>query len=68
MPAENYTLTAENGHPFRWSYTEAVVYAPPRRSTDTAQMVRSGRAHGAPGRRGNHSVIPMRLRIDSPSI
>ena len=57
MPAENYTLTAENGHPFRWSYTEAVVYAPPRRSTDTAQMVHSGRAHGAPGRRGNYSVM-----------
>ena len=51
-----------------WSYTEAVVRAPPRRSTDTAQMVHSGRAHGAPGRRGNYSVIPMRLRIDSPSI
>ena len=58
MPPQKCNLTADDGAspPLEWC-------------THSAEMVHGGRWRGAPGRHaGNHSGIPLRFRMDSPSI
>ena len=58
MPPQKCSLTADDGAspPLEWC-------------TATAEMVHGGRERGAPGRHaGNHSGMPLRFRMDSPSI
>ena len=57
-PLKKCSLTADDGAspPLEWC-------------THSAEMVHGGRWRGAPGRHaGNHSGIPLRFRMDSPSI
>lgn len=57
-PLEKCSLTADDGAslPLKWC-------------TNSAEMVHGGRRRGARGRHaGNHSGMPLRLRMDSPSI
>lgn len=57
-PLKKCSLTADDGAspPLKWC-------------TNSAEMVHGGRRRGARGRHaGNHSGMPLRLRMDSPSI
>lgn len=57
-PLQKCSLTADDGasSPLEWC-------------THSAEMVHGGRGRGAAGRHaGNYSGIPLRLRMDSPSI
>ena len=57
-PLKKCSLTADDGAspPLKWC-------------TNSAEMVHGGRRRGAWGRHaGNHSGMPLRLRMDSPSI
>lgn len=57
-PLKKCSLTADDGAspPLEWC-------------THSAEMVHGGRWRGAPDRHaGNHSGIPLRFRMDSPSI
>ena len=58
MPPQKCNLTADDGAwpPLEWC-------------TASAEMVHGGRGRGAAGRHaGNYSGMPLRLRMDSPSI
>ena len=57
-PLKKCSLTADDGAspPLEWC-------------TASAEMVHGGRRRGAPGRHaGDYSGMPLRLRMDSPSI
>lgn len=57
-PLKKCSLTADDGAspPLKWC-------------TNSAEMVHGGRRRGARGRHaGSHSGMPLRLRMDSPSI
>ena len=57
-PLKKCSLTADDGAspPLEWC-------------TASAEMVHGGRGRGAPGRHaGDYSGMPLRLRMDSPSI
>ena len=57
-PLKKCSLTADDG-----------ASSPAEWCTASAEMVHGGRRHGAPGRHaGNYSGIPLRFRMDSPSI
>lgn len=57
-PRQKCSLTADDG-----------ASPPPEWCTHSAEMVHGGRRRGARGRHaGNHSGMPLRLRMDSPSI
>ena len=58
MPPQKCSLTADDGAspPLEWC-------------THSAEMVHGGRRRGTPDRHaGDYSGIPLRLRMDSPSI
>lgn len=58
MPPQKCNLTADDG-----------ASPPPEWCTASAEMVHGGRERGAPDRHaGNYSGMPLRLRMDSPSI
>ena len=58
MPPQKCSLTADDG-----------ASPPPEWCTASAEMVHGGRECGAPGRHaGNYSGMPLRFRMDSPSI
>ena len=58
MPPQKCSLTANDG-----------ASPPPEWCTASAEMVHGGRECGAPGRHaGNYSGMPLRFRMDSPSI
>lgn len=57
-PLKKCSLTADDG-----------ASSPAEWCTASAEMMHGGRAHGAPDRHvGDHSGMPLRLRMDSPSI
>ena len=58
MPPQKCNLTADDG-----------ASPPPEWCTPSAKMVHGGRERGAPDRHaGDHSGMPLRFRMDSPSI
>ena len=58
MPPQKCNLTADDG-----------ASPPPEWCTASAEMVHGGRERGAPDRHaGNYSGMPLRFRMDSPSI
>lgn len=58
MPPQKCSLTADDG-----------ASPPPEWCTASAEMVHGGRERGAPDRHaGNYSGMPLRFRMDSPSI
>ena len=58
MPPQKCNLTADDG-----------ASPPPEWCTPSAKMVHGGRERGAPDRHaGNYSWMPLRFRMDSPSI
>ena len=57
-PLKKCSLTADDG-----------ASSPAEWCTASAEMVHGGRGRGAPGRHaGDYSGMPLRLRMDSPSI
>lgn len=56
---KSYTRTAK---------TDTLTTVPTQWCTDSAELVHGGRGRGAPGHTRNYSEIPLRLRMDSPSI